>query len=57
MAWGLSWIAVGRLTDQPTSTLTGVAAAAAALIVLGAAVVRRVRPGVYGRPAPVRVVH
>lgn len=38
MAWGLSWIAVGRLTDQPASTLTGIAAAVAALVVVGAAV-------------------
>lgn len=37
MAWGLSWIAVGRLTDQPASTLTGIAAAVAALVVVGAA--------------------
>ena len=37
MAWGLSWIAVGRLTDQPASTLTGVAAVIAAVVVVAAA--------------------
>jgi hypothetical protein len=34
-AWGLAWIAVGRLTDEPASTLVGVAAAVAAVAVLG----------------------
>jgi hypothetical protein len=34
MVWGLSWIAVGRLTGEPSSTLTGVAAAVAAAVVL-----------------------
>lgn len=33
-AWGLGWIAVGRLTDQPHSQVTGVAAALAALAVV-----------------------
>jgi hypothetical protein len=37
MAWGLGWIAVGRLTGEPASTITGVAAivVAVALIVAG----------------------
>lgn len=49
MAWGLTWIAVGRLAGQPDSTLTGVAAALAALVVVGAAVaVRRTRPVLVG---------
>ena len=34
MAWGLAWIAVGRLTDEPKSTATAVAAVVAAVIVL-----------------------
>jgi hypothetical protein len=34
-AWGLAWIAVGRLTDEPASTLVGVVAAIAAVAVLG----------------------
>jgi uncharacterized membrane protein len=38
MAWGLAWIAVGRLTDQPRSTATAVAALVAAVVVVAAAV-------------------
>lgn len=34
VAWGLGWIAAGRLTDQPESLVTGTAAVAAALLVL-----------------------
>jgi hypothetical protein len=34
MAWGLGWIAVGRTTGSPESLVVGVAAAAAALVVL-----------------------
>jgi drug/metabolite transporter (DMT)-like permease len=34
MAWGLAWIAVGRLTDEPRSPLVGLAAVAAAVVVL-----------------------
>ncbi|GGG46823.1 tryptophan-rich sensory protein [Kocuria dechangensis] len=46
-AWGLSWIAVGRATDEPRSVLLAVAAAAAAvLVVLATAALRR-----RGRPA------
>ncbi len=41
MAWGLAWIAVGRIVDQPASMVTGVAAALAALAVLGAVWQRR----------------
>ena len=37
MAWGLAWIAVGRLTDAPRSTATAVAAVLAAVIVIAAA--------------------
>jgi hypothetical protein len=36
MAWGLAWIAVGRLASEPSSVATGVAAAAAAVVVLAA---------------------
>lgn len=35
--WGLAWIAIARLTDQPSSTMVGLAAAVAAALVLGAA--------------------
>lgn len=54
MAWGLGWIAVGRLADQPNSTITGIAAAIAALIVIGAAALVWARRRA-DRPAPVRV--
>ncbi|MER7073290.1 TspO/MBR family protein [Terrabacter sp. NPDC000476] len=37
MAWGLAWIAVGRLGDEPRSVATGLAAAVAAVVVLAAA--------------------
>lgn len=43
MAWGLSWIAVGRLTGQPDSTLTGIAAALAAVVVVASAALVRMR--------------
>lgn len=54
MAWGLGWIAIGRLIDVPSSQLTGTAAAAAAAVALGAPLLVR---GVRGtrRPVPVRV--
>lgn len=46
MAWGLGWIGVARLTDDPRSTTVGVAAIAAAAVVLGAAALSRARrPG------------
>ena len=42
MAWGLGWVAVGRLGDAPRSAITAVAAIVAAVIVVVAAVqVRR----------------
>lgn len=43
MAWGLSWIAVGRLAVEPESALVGGAALAAALTVIGAAALVRLR--------------
>ncbi|WP_226345405.1 TspO/MBR family protein [Agilicoccus flavus] len=49
MAWGLAWIAVGRLTDAPASTATAVAAIIAALVVVGAAL--RARRGTVDRTA------
>jgi hypothetical protein len=42
LAWGLSWLAVARLTTEPQSQLVGIAAALAAGVVLAAAVVVRV---------------
>lgn len=49
MVWGLAWIAVGRLTDEPSSTVIGVAAIVAALAVLAIVLLRRRQPG--GVPA------
>ncbi len=43
MAWGLFWIAVGRLIGEPRSDLTGVAAAVAATVVLAAAALVQLR--------------
>jgi hypothetical protein len=43
LAWGLAWVAVGRLTDEPRSVLVGVAALVAAVVVL-AAPARQHRP-------------
>ena len=37
MAWGLGWIGVARITDQPKSATVGLAALAAALVVVAAA--------------------
>ena len=37
MAWGLFWIAVGRIAGEPSSVLTGAAAGVAAAVVLTAA--------------------
>jgi len=48
MAWGLSWIAVGRITDSPESLPTGIAAAAAAVVVVGAALAVRFGPEALG---------
>lgn len=41
MSWGLFWIAVGRLTGQPSSDLAGVTAAIAAAVVVVAAALGR----------------
>ena len=48
MAWGLGWIALGRLTGAPASVTVGVAAALSAAVVLAALAWRRVR---HPRPA------
>ena len=55
MAWGLFWIAVGRLTGEPASTITGVAAALAAVVVVAAAALVRTRRGSV-RPLPTRTL-
>jgi hypothetical protein len=54
MAWGLFWIAVGRLTGEPASTPTGVAAALAAVVVVSAAAWLHPRRGTPSRPDAAR---
>ena len=52
MAWAMVWIAVGRLTAAPASTVVGVVAVAAAAVILVAAVAvrgRRARIPAAGR--------
>lgn len=44
IAWGLGWVAYGRLADAPESTTTAVAAIIAAVLALAAPVLARVRP-------------
>ncbi len=41
LAWGLSWVAVGRLAGEPPSLATGIAAATAAALVLVVTIVIR----------------
>lgn len=48
MAWGLAWIAVGRLTDEPSSAIVGVGAIVAAAAVVAVVLLARgsqLRPG------------
>ncbi|MGI9822255.1 tryptophan-rich sensory protein [Agromyces sp. Marseille-Q5079] len=42
LGWGLSWIAVARLTDEPASTVTGVAAIIAVVAVVLVTVAMRI---------------
>lgn len=43
MSWGLAWIAVARTIDEPRSSTTAVAATCAAVVVLGSALLVRLR--------------
>ena len=43
LSWGLSWLAVGRLADEPPSTVIGIVAILVAALILLTAVIRRVR--------------
>jgi hypothetical protein len=45
MAWGLLWIAWGRLAAEPRSTIVALAAVAAAVVVLAAAARQQARTG------------
>lgn len=57
LAWGLAWIAIGRLAIGPISVVTGVAAALSAVVVVVAAVVLRWRATQrQGRAAPLASV-
>lgn len=51
MAWGLVWIAIGRVSSTPTSNVTAVAATVAAVAVILAAVLRRRADSKSGAPA------
>lgn len=42
-AWGLAWLAVGRLTDEPESVPTGIAAVVAAVLLVVAGVIAVLR--------------
>lgn len=45
MAWGLGWIAIARLTNEPNSVIVGIGAIAAVAVVIAAPVLaRRFRP-------------
>lgn len=48
-AWGAAWIGYGRLSGDPASTVVGVAAAVAAVLLVGVAVLRLVRPHIVVR--------
>ena len=52
MAWGLGWIAVGRVSASPLSPATAVAAVVAALVVVVAALWGRTRNGAPARAVP-----
>ena len=41
LSWGLAWVAVGRLATEPASTITGVAAIVAIVVILGVTLQRR----------------
>ncbi|MBZ4487572.1 tryptophan-rich sensory protein [Microbacterium sp. cx-55] len=43
LAWGLSWVAVGRLGGEPQSTVLGVAAIVVAVLIVAVTVVSRLR--------------
>ena len=49
IVWGLTWIAVARVTDEPESTTTAVAAGAAAAAIAVVTIVCRLRAGISTR--------
>lgn len=42
-AWGLAWLAVGRLTDEPDSTVTGIVAIIVAVLLVVAGIIGMLR--------------
>ncbi|WP_423920827.1 tryptophan-rich sensory protein [Frigoribacterium sp. 2-23] len=54
LSWGLAWIAVGRLADEPHDPTAGVAALVAAVVVLVVTVIVRVVHGRVGATATLR---
>lgn len=54
LAWGLSWLAFGRLADEPRSVPVGIAALVVAALILGCATVRRLGNGSRTRAAVAR---
>lgn len=44
LSWGLAWIAIARLTDEPSSVVVAVGAIVAVVAVLGSALLVRLRP-------------
>lgn len=52
MAWGLSWIAIARLFDEPASTVVGIAAIAAVAAVIAVSGIKC--PGRVGAPQMAR---
>lgn len=45
IAWGLSWVAIGRVTDEPESMPTAIAAVTAAAVVIAATLAARLGRG------------
>lgn len=51
LCWGLAWIAVARLGDEPHSVVTGIAAIVAVLLVIAATFAWRVQADSWLRPS------
>lgn len=43
LCWGISWVAIARITDEPASVVTGITAIVAAALVIAATAFARVR--------------
>ncbi|WNB84653.1 tryptophan-rich sensory protein [Cellulomonas sp. ATA003] len=51
LAWGLTWVAIARTTDEPRDTTVAITAGVAAAVTLGSAVVVRLRTARSGDSA------